>query len=330
MLIFLDESQARAGWATDLQKVNPPAIVGKSKVTSYFYEVIEWSKTSKTAQAILSIVQNSPTQIYVLGMKGGGFSCFNSDYPEKGVGTVYYNLTLEMAIGFTTTGPHDTASKMKLDWDKDHARHPRLKETVGMRVDQKAPVALHNYIGFLHELGHAKQFIENPLFFEGAHTNTSKFTGEIEAAARDRKGFWTKVQSDEHRAELRAAAPKGIRPWVSPEIPAASGRKPKLVLDNPSAGSSPIPPGSRPTGGPPGPPGPPAAPGPPPPMRMLTAAEKEAERLKKDIYRLHQHKPVPIDGWGVRIETDNLIRHEWPICDEMGYPKRNYNDLIVR
>jgi hypothetical protein len=33
-------------------------------------------------------------------------------------------------------------------------------------------------------------------------------------------------------------------------------------------------------------------------------------------------------GWSVRIEQDNMFRHEWPICDELRIPKRlSYRDL---
>jgi len=49
---------------------------------------------------------------------------------------------------------------------------------------------------------------------------------------------------------------------------------------------------------------------------------------KRDPYQLAALR-VCKPEWGVRIETDNLIRHEWPICEEMGFAKRNYTDLIV-
>ena len=36
----------------------------------------------------------------------------------------------------------------------------------------------------------------------------------------------------------------------------------------------------------------------------------------------------PVTGYGVRIEADNMAKHEWPICDELGIPRRlNYRDL---
>ncbi len=88
MLIFLNESDARILCKTDLEKVNPPEIISRTKMMAYVGDAAEWSKTSKTAQAIMSIVRQSAVKIYVVGMKGGGFSCFNSDYPEPGVGTI--------------------------------------------------------------------------------------------------------------------------------------------------------------------------------------------------------------------------------------------------
>jgi hypothetical protein len=36
----------------------------------------------------------------------------------------------------------------------------------------------------------------------------------------------------------------------------------------------------------------------------------------------------PITAWGVVIEMDNMSRHEWPICKELGLPRRvNYRDI---
>ena len=41
---------------------------------------------------------------------------------------------------------------------------------------------------------------------------------------------------------------------------------------------------------------------------------------------LSQFKKVM--GFGVRIKADNIARHEWPICDELGFPRRlDYRDL---
>ena len=37
---------------------------------------------------------------------------------------------------------------------------------------------------------------------------------------------------------------------------------------------------------------------------------------------------TPVTGYSVRIEADNIARHEWPICDELGIPRRlNYRDI---
>ena len=36
----------------------------------------------------------------------------------------------------------------------------------------------------------------------------------------------------------------------------------------------------------------------------------------------------PITAWGVVIEMDNMSRHEWPVCKELGLPRRvNYRDI---
>lgn len=39
--------------------------------------------------------------------------------------------------------------------------------------------------------------------------------------------------------------------------------------------------------------------------------------------------PAPL-AWSVRLEMDNLNRHEWPICDEARLPRRlHYTDLMT-
>jgi hypothetical protein len=43
----------------------------------------------------------------------------------------------------------------------------------------------------------------------------------------------------------------------------------------------------------------------------------------------HTNMKMTKPAWSVRIETDNLIHHEWPICREMGYPVRQYTDLVM-
>jgi hypothetical protein len=201
-----------------------------------------------------------------------------------------------MAVKFKSSGPHDTASKLSLD----------KKE--GLRTQELPTAALHNHIGFLHELGHAKQFIENPMFMDGSVMNSPEFAGDIEAAARQRKDHWKKVHDPKYQTELvRLARARGI---ALPQ-PSTSSTAPKQPWSAAPAPASPITPV--------GVPAPPMPPGPTPPG---------GKSLVRDPYQLQSLRVVR-PQWGVRIETDNLSRHEWPICEELGYPKRNYTDLLI-
>jgi len=202
MLNFPDESSIRTGWESDLKKVlvakdGTPQIADRSTIFRYYKSVMIEVKQSKSATSILAYVICSRTKIHVVGMIGGGFSCFNSDYPRKGEGTIYYSLTAEMSIGFTSTGPHDVASETDLDRTTAHPRH---KTPMGMRREPIESQSLPNWVGFLHEVGHAKQFIDNPSFFDGSYANSTDLQDEIQQAALNRKAFWATAKSKDYQA----------------------------------------------------------------------------------------------------------------------------------
>ena len=157
----------------------------------------------------------------------GGYQCFSSDEPTRGAGVVYVDVNAK--LGVKVQGPH------------------------GQQI-----VPLHNNIAFLHELGHAKQWIKSPAFFNGALQNTGGFEKDIKNAASE---MMTKVRT---RVETK---PEGLG-----------------YSANKNWGTAPL---------------------------QLTG--------------LRLCRP----GWSVRIETDNLMTHEWLICDEMRYPKRQYTDLVM-
>ena len=129
-LVLLGSEQAMQLCAGDLTgPVNDPpftSLARELELRKYLLDVAAWASDSKVAKEILYVVQNCEPNIYVVGMKGGGFSCFNSDYPKYGTGTVYYNLGLKMEIGFHP-GPTETASKFAMG--------------------PKRNVSLHNYVG---------------------------------------------------------------------------------------------------------------------------------------------------------------------------------------
>jgi hypothetical protein len=265
-LVLLGGDQAMLLCRGDLTgPVNSPPITSLAReidLRKYLYEVTAWAHNSKTAQDILYAVHNSEPTIYVVGMNGGGFSCFNSDYPKYGTGTVYYNLALKMEIGFNGPGPTETATKFAMG--------------------PKRNVSLHNYVGFLHELGHAKQFIENPGFFReatGKTTNDERRKEEgLKPVGKWGGGNWAYMADGKFKTEVENKAKEMAK--------SQSDRRKQLM---PGAGG---------------------------PKADWTNLKLRDTRLCRPM-------------WGVRIETDNLMRHEWPICDEFKLPKRNYTDLVV-
>jgi len=265
-LVLLGSEQAMQLCAGDLTgPVNDPpftSLARELELRKYLLDVAAWASDSKVAKEILYVVQNCEPNIYVVGMKGGGFSCFNSDYPKYGTGTVYYNLGLKMEIGFHGPGPTETASKFAMG--------------------PKRNVSLHNYIGFLHELGHAKQFIENPGFFrESKDKKTNDDLRKDQGLAPVGKwggGNWAYMADGKFKNEVETKA--------------------KELADKRSDRKKELMPGAGGTG-------------------------SAWKNLKLQQVRLC--RPL----WGVRIETDNLMRHEWPVCEEFKLPKRNYTDLVV-
>jgi hypothetical protein len=56
----------------------------------------------------------------------------------------------------------------------------------------------------------------------------------------------------------------------------------------------------------------------PPPPHLAT---------KDDLYAVAVQRKAT-GNWGRVLEMDNMARHEWPICREIGVPYRtNYRDL---
>jgi hypothetical protein len=281
-LTLLGASRAMELCAGDLKgPVNDPpfnSLASELEIRKYLYEVAAWADKSPTAKAILAAVQYSPVEIYVVGMKGGGYSCFNSDYPEHGVGTVYYNLTIKMEVSFPGPGPTETAT--------------------GFAIGPKKNVELHNYIGFLHELGHAKQYIENPGFFRSIK--------ELEPGKFPEKATWVNREGSKGPVALGGVSAAF---QSDPKFKSAIEMKAKEMFakkyPNVDAYKSP----NRQN-----------------PLALNRRREGHADVLEGLQYReVRMAKPK----WDVRIETDNLNRHEWPMCDELGYPKRNYTDLQV-
>ncbi len=189
-------------------------IYGQVKTLAYLNSVRVWANSkSTTAKRILKTIDDSPITIYLVGMSGG-FTCFDSD--PTPAGTVYFDLDMKLSVNPKgATGAHSGFER------------------------------LHPYVAFLHELGHAVQFIETPLQFK----NSTK--GPLSALASD-------IQ--------QAAGARGTRLFPS--------------------------------------------------MRYADRREWFSQG------------PLSGTAWAVRLEYDNMFRHERPICEESGEPLRDhYNDI---
>jgi hypothetical protein len=191
-------------------------ICGQVKTMSYLQQVRAWAADhSRTAERLLGVIDKSDITIYLVGMDGG-FTCFDSD--PAPAGTIYINLNIKASLNpGGATGVHSGFQR------------------------------LHPFVVFLHEVGHAVQYIETPKQF-----------------AQGTKGPIYGLKADIEKAAL------------------ARGNR-------------------------------------------LFGHMKYSER--KDWFS--QGK---VDGmaWSVRLEYDNMYRHERPICIEAGQPIRDhYTDIRI-
>jgi hypothetical protein len=256
---------------------------------AYLGEVRDWVAKAnyRTAQAILTVVEKAlHKDVYVVGMKNGGFTCFCSDDPQVGKGVVFFDLKARYSLRIP-------------DGVDQNTREPKYKAE---RVE------LHPYIAFLHELGHAKQWIENPYLFDGNVLTTKNQESKLVDVPWFKKDF----QKDLQQKIKDMAYNKAVK--NAPKAPASAA-----IL--PAAGPAAAGPAAQP--GLPGSP-PPA----PPPVSMGSIKRATINTQVENALRLQATRTTN-PQWAVRIETDNLIRHEWPMCVEAGYPKRNYSEIEI-
>ena len=205
-----------------------------------------WSAPSRTARDLFRFIDESKQVIHVVGMSGG-FQCFGSAQgSDHKKGVIFVDLDAKLMIIANTSHnlhlPMDVMSKL---W----------KGTSGgnTRAD------LDNRITLLHEIGHARQWIEKPGWFDNDYRTATK-VGVGDAA---------KTMKDLTAAEiLRLATAK-------------AGAGGASFLPKTQAGDAGV-----------------------------------TQKMKSPVV------------WGVPIEHDNMRRHEWKICREMGLPLRsNYGDI---
>lgn len=189
-------------------------IYGQVKTMQYLHAVRAWAALkSPTAQRLLRTVDQSNITIYLVGMNGG-FTCFDSD--PAPAGTVYFDLNLNVSVN-----------------------------PGGARNAHTGFERLHPYVAFMHEVGHAVQFIETPeQFMNSAKGPLSALNSDIARAAR--------LYGDRNHDNVPYSQ---RRVWFS-------------------------------------------------------------------------QGPLTGTAWSVRLEYDNMFRHERPICIEAGEPLRDhYGDI---
>ena len=253
---FLARFEAESGFAAAQRPYGRVTFCGRIQATNWFSGIRPWSADSKTAREIIKFVEDSDIVINFVGMLGG-FQCFDESAMNLATGkqepTVYVDVTGQLSV--YVRGPHERHLK------RSQARLPNM-------------VAFDNRIATLHELGHAKQFIERPGWYRlmGDAQRKSAFREQIEDAA---KKMWTPT--------------------------------PKPVAAHVGGGGDGVPP-------------------PPPPPHPIGAIS----RPTAPDFVGKRSKHAANQTWVVVIDRDNMARHAWPICDELGLPKRmNYTVLGV-
>ncbi len=227
----------------------------KVATIGYFGEVREWSKNSATARAVIRYVETADKVINFVGMYGG-FQCFDEGADNHANGkkepTIYVDLHGKLNV--YVRQPHET------QLSRAKTRNPTM-----------AP--FDNKLALLHELGHAKQFIERPSWYAMYASNQKKaqWRDEIEARARAK--------------------------WTSKLVP--------KTISAPVRGDMP-----------------------PPPLPAFGGGANPMAQVNAILPRTTDRAAG--QSWFVVIDIDNMSRHEWPICREMGLPVRmNYTDLAA-
>lgn len=187
-----------------------PAILGAAEGSTRLAGVRSWAARSPTAQHVLSVVDVSPKQIDLVCLHGGD-TVFDADTPAPDRAIVFWNV--DACYSF----------------------------------EQNGTQTLHPYVVLLHELGHAVQWITNPLFFGGTFPQSPDAESRIRDGGR---ALYTRMAEGKQITGFAAT-----RRFIEA----------RMQMSGPS------------------------------------------------------RSPLP---WSPRIEIDNLYRHEWPICDEAGLPRR--------
>jgi len=231
-----------------------------------------WAAKSKTAHDVMDYVENADKEVLVVGMRGG-YQCFDSTGTNAQNKPVVY-IDLDGRLTNFVRQPHQL--------------HFAPEDCADKGVNT---VAMDNRIALLHEFGHAKQYIENPMFFDGHFIQDKGKEAKPRLLVKDKSQADPLLNPDgkvvKAKVKGTGALGKSFAQAIQARAVEVRGKEGLEMAD----------PLKNPDGG-----------------YLLT--EDELKDFK------------PVTGYSVRIEADNIARHEWPICDELAIPRRlNYRDI---
>ena len=144
----------------------PAGVIHQNTIVSAFEAELNfqrarmWAKSkTRTGYWLFEEVRKSPVQINVVAWRSTnplnpGFSMFSNDSPLPGQGTIYVNL--EQLVSVDRPNPEDA----------------------------KKNLMLNNFVLILHEIGHAKQFIDAPAWFR-SNEGTGKYNEHYKKVVMD-------------------------------------------------------------------------------------------------------------------------------------------------
>ena len=234
-------------------------------------ETMAWASKSQTAREVWNYVDSADKVIHVVGMRGG-YQCFNStEGPHKDLPVVFIDLDGRLTVN--VRGPHNI--------------HLDPNDCTG-KVEP-----MDNRVALLHEFGHAKQWLERPLFFDNHFIGGGDKGKKLEFAAAIRQ----RAEEVVHRCPTCGQHVE-IHPRTKQMLnPARDKVRHPMALH--------ICPGKKVV---------------PDVLPTPQSVAKFDEKTNPEGFK----PPV----WGVHIELDNMSRHEWPICRDLGLPlRKNYRDI---
>jgi hypothetical protein len=268
-----------ASWTTGKYK----GCYGAEETKQAVVEAMSWASKSTTAAEIMTFVLSSEKVVHVVGMRGG-YQCFNStEGADRDMPVVFVDLDGRLTVNVRS--PHN----IHLDPEKCTGN----------------TYPMDNRIALLHELGHAKQWIETPVMFDNpapSGGSKPKFGGQFDA--RLGKADFAKAILGKATTLSKNKTCAACGEWVDFDVTG------KLMLD-PKRDKLKHPKRLHICSG----------------KRSSNAAmPTEQEVLKYDAKTNPVGYKPPV--WGTKIEMDNMSRHEWPICRELGIvPRSNYRDI---